>query len=57
MMNKEHLKAMVKKAEGEAQEKIGELTDDTFMQAKGKAKQLEGDVREAAGDLKEKVDG
>lgn len=56
-MNKEHLKSMAKKAEGKTQEKIGELTDDVSMQAKGKAKQLESEMREAAGDLKEKVDG
>jgi uncharacterized protein YjbJ (UPF0337 family) len=45
MMNK--TKAIVKTAEGKAQEELGNMTGDLKNQAAGKAKQLEGKTQEA----------
>jgi uncharacterized protein YjbJ (UPF0337 family) len=43
-------------AEGEAKEKVGELTGDESLQKEGKAQEALGDVREKADEAKEKVE-
>jgi uncharacterized protein YjbJ (UPF0337 family) len=41
--------------EGEAKEKVGDLTDDESLEKEGKAQGALGDVREKADEGKEKV--
>lgn len=54
MSDKEHFKGTAKKAEGEVQEAVGDLADDSSMKAKGKLKQAKGEARKTAGDIKDK---
>jgi uncharacterized protein YjbJ (UPF0337 family) len=42
--------------EGEAKEKVGELTDDESLEKEGKAQEALGDVKEKADEAKEKVE-
>ncbi len=44
------------KVEGEAKEKVGDLTDDESMQKEGKAQEALGDVKEKADEAKDKVE-
>ncbi|MGH3082838.1 MAG: CsbD family protein [Gaiellaceae bacterium] len=44
------------KVEGEAKEKVGELTDDESLEKEGKAQGALGDVKEKADEAKEKVE-
>lgn len=55
-MDKEHIKSAGKKAEGEVKETVGEMTGDKSLQAKGKMDKAEGEAREFAGDVKDKLD-
>lgn len=48
-------KAAAKKVEGKVEETTGDLTGNHEAQAKGKAKQAEGDVRNAVEDGKDNV--
>ncbi len=48
-------KAAAKKVEGKIQEVLGDVTDNHEAQVKGKAKQAEGDVRNAIEDGKDAV--
>lgn len=52
-MSKEKAKAELKDIEGKAQEAAGKATDDTSSKVKGKAKQLEADIRRKVADLKD----
>lgn len=52
-MNKEHLKGEAKKAEGQAKETAGKVSDDEKLKAEGKIDQLEGKGRKAVGDAKD----
>jgi uncharacterized protein YjbJ (UPF0337 family) len=44
------------KVEGEAKEKVGELTDDESLEKEGKAQGALGDVKEKADEGKEKIE-
>ena len=44
------------KVEGEAKEKMGDLTDDESLEKEGKAQGALGDVKEKADEAKEKVE-
>lgn len=48
-------KATAKKVEGKVEETAGDLTGNHEAQAKGKAKQAEGDMRNTVEDGKDKV--
>lgn len=48
-------KAAAKKVEGKIQEVLGDVTDNHEAQVKGKAKQAEGDVRNAIEDGKDTI--
>ncbi len=48
-------KAAAKKVEGKTQEVLGDVTGNHEAQAKGKAKQAEGDMRNAIEDGKDAV--
>lgn len=54
-MNKDQVKGSAKEVGGQAQEKLGEMTDNHETQAKGEAKQVEGKTQKKAGDVKEGV--
>jgi uncharacterized protein YjbJ (UPF0337 family) len=49
------LKASAKDAEGRLQAAAGALSGDESLQAEGEAKQVQAQVMQAAGDLKDKV--
>lgn len=55
-MNKDQAKGSAKDVAGQAQEKLGEMTDNRETQAKGEAKQVEGKTQKKVGDVKEGVD-
>lgn len=55
MSLKDKAKATAKKVEGKVEETAGDLTGNHEAQAKGKAKQAEGDVRNAVEDGKDNV--
>lgn len=55
MSIEDRAKATVKKVEGKIEEIIGDLTGNHEAQAKGKAKQTEGDIRNAVEDGKDKI--
>ncbi len=64
MPNKDHVKGKAREVGGTAQEKIGEATGDEELEARGagnraggKAQGAIGDLKDAAGDLKEKATG
>jgi uncharacterized protein YjbJ (UPF0337 family) len=48
-------KAAAKNVEGKVEEAAGKLTDNHEAQAKGKAKQVEADLRNASEDVKDKA--
>lgn len=52
---KNRTKATTKKVEGKIEETAGDLTGNREAQAKGKAKQVEGDVRNTVEDGKDNV--
>ena len=54
-MNKNQVEGKLKKAEGQVQEKWGQVTNDPKDKAKGKMKQGEGAVQEVVGDVEEAV--
>lgn len=55
-MNKDQAKGTAKDIAGQAQEKLGEMTDNQETQAKGEAKQVEGKTQKKVGDIEEGVD-
>lgn len=52
-MNKDQIKGAVKDAAGKLQRKTGEAIGSTDQQAQGLARQVEGKVQKAVGDIKE----
>lgn len=54
-MNKDQIKGSAKDIAGQAQEKLGEMTDNHETQAKGEARQVEGKLQKKTGDVKEAV--
>jgi uncharacterized protein YjbJ (UPF0337 family) len=55
MSIEDRAKAAAKKVEGKIEETIGNLSDNHEAQAKGKAKQVEADVRNAVEDSKDEA--
>lgn len=55
MSIKDRAKAAAKKVEGKIEETAGDLTGNHEAQAKGKAKQAEGDLRNTIEDGKDQV--
>ena len=55
MSIKDRAKATAKKVEGKIEETAGDLTGNHEAQAKGKAKQAEGDLRNTIEDGKDQV--
>ena len=56
MSLKNKVSAAAKKTEGQLQETIGNVTGDTNTQLEGKAKQVEGNVRQNIETLKDKAE-
>jgi uncharacterized protein YjbJ (UPF0337 family) len=54
-MNKEHIKAASKDAEGKIKSVVGVLTDNEKLKAEGALDKAEGAVHKVAGDLKDAV--
>lgn len=52
-MDKEHIKGAAKTAEGKIKEAAGKLTGNEKLEAEGKLDQVEGKVRDKAGDVKD----
>lgn len=50
------LKGKVKQGVGKVQEKVGQATGNTEMEAKGKGKQVGGTVQSTVGNAEQKVD-
>jgi uncharacterized protein YjbJ (UPF0337 family) len=55
MSIEDRAKAAAKKVEGKVEETVGDLTGNHEAQAKGKAKQAEGDLRNSVEDAKDQV--
>jgi uncharacterized protein YjbJ (UPF0337 family) len=55
MSLEDKIRATAKDAEGKLQAAAGELTGDDRLKAEGEAKQLQADVIDAAGTLKDKA--
>jgi len=56
MLSKNEIKGKGKQIEGAIKAKIGELTDNPGLEAKGEAECLEGKVQEKAGKAFRKID-
>jgi uncharacterized protein YjbJ (UPF0337 family) len=52
-MDKEHLKGAADKAAGAAKEAAGKLTGDKRLEAEGKIDKAKGEARNLAGDVKD----
>ena len=52
-MNKNQLEGAAKNTAGKVQQKIGEVIGNPNQQAKGVAKQIEGNVQKGAGDIEQ----
>ena len=46
------IKGTVSKAKGEIKDQVGNLTDNTKLQAEGKAEKLKGETQEKIGEVK-----
>jgi uncharacterized protein YjbJ (UPF0337 family) len=55
MSIEDKIKATAKEAEGRLQAAAGDLTGDDQMKAEGEAKQVQANLMDAAGSLKDKV--
>lgn len=55
-MEEEHIKAGYNKVTGKAKEEIGEATDDTSLELKGKAQQAKSKIQDKVGDIKDLTD-
>ncbi len=55
MSLEDKIRASAKDVEGKLQAAAGELTDDDRLKAEGEAKQLQADLIDAAGTLKDKA--
>lgn len=55
MSLEDRAKATAKNVEGKAKEVVGKLTDNPELEAEGKAKQAEANVRHSAEDVKDSV--
>ena len=53
MINKDQIKGKAKDLAGQAQEKIGDATDNTEQRLKGLARQGEGKAQKGVGDVKD----
>lgn len=52
-MNKHQVKGVTNEATGEVKEKVGKMTGDRSLQAKGEAREMKGKVQKGVGDAKE----
>ena len=55
-MNRNQMKGAAKNVAGKVQQKLGELTGNKTQQAKGIAKQLQGNAQRGAGNVEEALD-
>ena len=53
MVDEQHGKGVLKKAEGAIKDAVGKVTGNEKLQAEGKADKAEGAGREAVGDVKD----
>lgn len=53
MVDEQHGKGLLKKAEGAVKEAAGKVTGNDKLEAEGKADKLEGSGRQAVGDVKD----
>lgn len=54
-MTDEHVKGTLNKARGKVEEGVGKLTGNRPAQAKGKARQIQGDAQSGLGDVQDKL--
>lgn len=54
-MTDQHTKGAINKAEGKVEEGVGKLTGDRKMQAKGKAKQVQGSAQQGLGHIQDAI--
>ena len=52
-MNKDQVEGRAKEAMGNVKDAAGDATDDTKLQAEGKADQVEGKAQKTVGDVKD----
>jgi uncharacterized protein YjbJ (UPF0337 family) len=53
MVDEQHGKGILKKAEGAIKDTVGKVTGNENLQAEGKADKVEGSGRQAVGDVKD----